>query len=345
MSSLEVLDRAVQAAVGVELGDRIEDSAMLAELGIAPQRRRSVAGLSIVSNAARDADVDAEAAQLADRLMRFRADKTLVEQKLRMHEVMPIAVLPLTAWDQLCNRTKLFRFSPKDNAVRISASIMEGATQKTREAEDPLAAARYKQQRRVHLPIGLAGITVGIAWLAGFLPYGGLGFVLAAANFITWGLRALGVEDGSFLGPRKDREATMIRDLVKQYQEDESLFIHLWPGYKEPENSKQGRELKVHIALPTPPPEIEQKLIRAERARLPLHIAVVGEAIALRDDVASIFIGERTRQLTEMTWARFLSDPIVYVIEGSAVAVLAQFGNFPIEHEVMREVINSVCLA
>src|SRR3989338_6503299 len=102
-SNLALLDRAVDDAISHELGDGKHDETALAELGVQPQRFRTVAGLKVVSNAARDAGVDPKAAQLNDKLMRYRAEKSLVLQKLKIVGITPLAVLPHSAWERICD--------------------------------------------------------------------------------------------------------------------------------------------------------------------------------------------------------------------------------------------------
>lgn len=346
MSSLQLLDRAVKTAVAVELGERTERDPEVAELGIASQRGRNVAGFTIVSNAARDVEVDANAAALADKLLRFRADESFVRQKLAVHKVQPIAVVPATVWETLCDRAQIFRFAPQANVVRISPAIMTEAAEKVRAAEASSAKIENKKLFRVHFPAELVGIATGAAWLSSFLPWhvGLLGIIVAAVNFIIWACRAGNVADGKHLSPRKDREAVVVKELVAHYTADGTLYERLWPNYREPAQPQQGRDLKVGIMLPAPPGDVIEKLIHAERARLPLRVAAVGEAIRLRQDVASVFIEERAREI-EAARAQTSRDPIIYVTEGSAVAIVAQFGDFPIEHKVMCEVINSFALA
>jgi hypothetical protein len=58
-------------------------------------------------------------------------------------------------------------------------------------------------------------------------------------------------------------------------------------------------------------------------------------------------IAEQTRASWVKTNQQALrdSDPIAYVRRGTAVAIIAQYGDFPIEKEVMLQVINSEHLA
>lgn len=343
MSSLETLDRAANAVVSQELGEPNEDLKLLEELGVRSHRFRPVGGLAVVSNAARDAAIDENAAALNDQLLHFRANRQIVETKLKQQGVTPVAILPLKAWNKLCDRTQLFRFTPNQNTVRISPGIIAEAAKAVLESEAPAAKAAYVNLLKVHLPIALLGLIPVALRVMDRFPYGGWGAAVTAVSLIAWAVRASNVSDGSFLSPREQRETTMIRSLVKQYQSVGSLFLKLWPNYFEPE-SKQGQDLTIHIALPQPPQEIAERIIAAERTRLPMHVAVVGEAISLQEDVASILIKEQAR-LAELAHVPTTRDPIVYVVEGTAVAIVAQFGDFPIEKDVMLEVLSSEYLA
>lgn len=343
-SGLQVLDRVVHAAIAVELGERT-DHEELKELGIASRRGRNVAGLTIVRNASRDAEVDPGSAEFADTLMRFCADEMLVRKKLKAQGVEPIAVLPATAWETLCDRAKLFRFAPKKNLVWIDDGIMQEAVAKVREEEESLITTAHKKLSKRHKLIALAcALPVVARFFFEWPPYGYWSIVALAVNFIVWGESEIAASIGNHLPPQKERETAAIKALVERYTADSTLYERLWPGFKEPAKVERRREITIGVVLPTPPEDVVETLIRAERARLPLQVAAVGEAIRLRHDVVSVFTEARARQI-EAERLEASRDPIIYVKEGSAVAIVAQFGDFPIEQEVIREVVNSFALA
>lgn len=343
-SGLQVLDRAVHAAVAVELGERT-DPEELKELGISSLRGRSIAGFTIVRNASRDAEVDQSSADFADTLMRFCADEMLVRKKLKMQSVEPIAVLPATAWGTLCDRTKLFRFVPKENLVRIDDGIMHEAVVKVRDEEELLTEAAYsKLFKRLMLIAVACALPVIARFFFDWPPYGYWSIVAFIANLCVWANSCEKVSRGTHLLPRKGRVHEMIKTLVERYTADGTLYERLWPKFKEPVEDGRGRDLTIGIVLPTPPEDVVETLIRAERTRLPLQVAAVGEAIRLRHDVVSIFAEAGARQI-EAELLAATHDPIIYVREGSAIAIVAQFGDFPIEQEVIREVVNSFALA
>lgn len=329
-SNLALLDRAVQGAVAHELGDGDHNSAVLAELGIEPRRTRTVAGLTVISNAARDAEVSPQAATMTDKLLRYRADRELVLGKLKRVGVEPIAVLPLTAWERICNSTGLFRFVPDGDKVRISAARL------IKQAETDAMVEASKKQAIINRK--WAGM-----WALGAIITGVLALTLSGGWWVATAISVvatignLGSSEPNWR-PR-DIEARLINERVAELEKNGTLLKELWPDLIEP-----AKGPSIRIALPTPPAEVQERLIAAERARLPLNIAVVGDAIAFKESVAGVLINERKSHWDEVERQRqeaLRLDPIAYVIEGTAVAIIDQYGDFPIEKAVMNEVINS----
>lgn len=331
-SNLALLDRAVQGAVALELGDGDHDKSALAELGVVPQRTRTVAGLKVVSNAARDAEVDPNSAKMTDKLLRYRADRELVIGKLKRVGVEPIAVLPLTAWERICDSTGLYRFKPNGDQVRVSASNLfkqaeKYARAKASERHDGFMIACLATWFVLTVGCGLLGYNVHPGWY----------FPMAAIGFFGFLILIAGIVDGPMNSRPRDIEAARIRELVAEHEKNGTLIKELWPDLKEPAKGEN-----IRIALPEPPADVQERLIAAERARLPLNIAVVGDAIAFKELVADVLVGIRGKYWDEVERLEALNrDPIAYVIEGTAVAIIDQYGEFPIEKEVINKVINS----
>ncbi len=331
--NLALLDRAVQGAVGLELGDGEHDHTALAELGVSPQRRRSIAGLEVVSNTARDAEVDPISGERMDKLLRYRTDRSLVMQKLERVGVKPLAVLPLTAWEFICNESGLFRFLPEGDRVRLGTdggNIVELAWDRARDE----ARAKMKE------PYPMQGI---LQFLSAMVA---IGSFFAGYYFESWwlvgGMLVTGSVMFSFCAPDtmpddailKPAAARHMRALIQEWSEDGSLAKHLWPDFHE-----MAKGVQVRILLPDPPQEVQEILVAAERARLPMHIAVVGDAIAFKENPADALLKAHEQWKAEQR--KLQQDPIAYVIEGTAVAIVSQFGDFPVERAVVSRVINS----
>jgi hypothetical protein len=356
-TNLTQLDRTVRAAIDLEFGNPAAPET-LAELGIAPQRLRVISGIEVVSNAKRDAAVDPAAESRLQRLQTFRGDEAALVAKLRAHDIEPLAVVPITAWDRLCTEAKLFRFVPKGDIVRVDPeqnNIVAGA-------QKLVDTTVVKRTVIAELTVIAAFIgTFGYFLMAGTAAISASSFTSAILNAVVVGLMTglilvMYVIPGSAL-QRKWLDAH-IRALVGHHAKAGTLPEQLWPEYHEPPlpaaRKTRSKKLKtpidtatqLTIALPVAPDDVQKRLVRSENLGLPLQLAVVGEAISFKEDVAEALIGNRA--YWENYWrarSEAQNDPIVFVIHGTAVGVLAQYGDFPIEQEVVTKVVNSIHLA
>lgn len=333
-SSLELLDRSVSTAVAQELGEPVDDAKFTTTTS---RRHRRVAGLVVVSNAARDAAVDPEAEKLFRNLSEFRTNSQILLSKLSRVGVKPVAILPLSAWEQLCDRTGLFRFQPdKNGSVRISTKPLEDARSeigKVKMKSPSPAFAWFVPPLVISLAIWLyrSGLDAGAAF---FL----IGVIVNALVTIVTAVT---------LDNRRDRMraallAPHLHSKTDQAVRDGSIRDLLWPNYREPD-TKQSKAT-IRIALPEPPTNVQQTLIATERGGITLRVAVVGDAITLLENPVDALMAHHEREIEEKR-QQAERDPIVYATEGNAVAIIAQYGDFPIEQKVIEEVVSSIYLA
>lgn len=339
-SNLAILAQTVNTAVAHELGELVKDETALAD--IAPERHRYVAGLRVVSNAARDAATDPNAAKLFRGLNQFRTDAKILKDRLARAGVTPIVLLPLAAWERLCDRTKLYRFKPDQGGqVRISSKALDEAKLEADTAKVWAPSPGFA--------LLVISVMIGLAvWLHRLHSQSDI--MTEEIVFIIIGIM------GSFFGTlitmlvldtlRDDERKTLVepilRSKIEAANKDGSIYGLLWPDCHEPKMKRVNAT--VRITLPEPPGDVQETLVAAERDGIPLLLAVVGDAIVLREDPGDALMAYRKRKLEEEARAR-APDPIVYAVEGAAVAVIAQYGDFPIEQEVINEVVNSVYLA
>jgi hypothetical protein len=97
----------------------------------------------------------------------------------------------------------------------------------------------------------------------------------------------------------------------------------------------------VTITFPEPPADVVEVLRRVKATDLSVRVASEPSALSLSTDPILYVADSLTRRDVEMreSRARAGADPIVYVRLGEAVAILAQFGDFPIEKRVIDSVI------
>ncbi len=113
------------------------------------------------------------------------------------------------------------------------------------------------------------------------------------------------------------------------------MLLRMMPGYRTV--SPRDTWLRAHVVLPQPPPEVVATLLAASAAGLHLLTAAVPDAIQFRETITDM--RDRITALRAAEAARIAADPIVYTEHGSATAILAQFGDFPVE----REILDAVC--
>ncbi|MFZ1655091.1 MAG: hypothetical protein WBO92_01305 [Candidatus Moraniibacteriota bacterium] len=343
-TALRALDEAVNTAVANELGEEGAEEKMK-RLGISVTRTRTVADLSVVSHAARDAWVDPAAAQLQNHLIEYRGHRQILEQKLARVGVNPIATLPSRAWERLSRESGLIQMTPVGDTVAVNLSgPLRSASASQDEARKKAQGARF--WRAVSVVIFLVVCCLGLVWYyhtPQFLP-----IVLVISYMGTIGV---GVATSELTSETERHQRDLVqRDHVeawiKKHEADGTLYNELFPGGVEPthEGANSKSIVKIRICLPQPPADVQETIIRAQRSGLVLHTAAVPEAIAFAENLVDKVFAIHTEQEAERI-ANSRLDPIVYVEEGKAVAILAQFGDFPIEQELVNKVIGSAFLA
>ncbi|MCX6714900.1 MAG: hypothetical protein NTX72_03730 [Candidatus Uhrbacteria bacterium] len=332
-TNLALLDQAVESSVAWELGEGEQNVSALTELGVAPKRFRIIGGMRVASNAARDAIIDEDAAKRQERLLRYRADRGLVLERLKRVDIVPVATIPLKAWERICDSAKLYRFVTRGDVVRMSGEFY------VKDAEaSALKDAEVKQSAFLKKWWSIWGAFTVLTILWGIF----------ASSWFFWGLLpALGIFIW-LLSVFFDTDVKAKRDEVLRYVQrsvtndrgTDRLFQNFWPNYHEPANGTD-----VQIVLPIPPANVQERLVATERARMPLHVAVVPEAIHFRQNIVDILMGIHDANVEKETKHPDLSrDPIIFVIEGTAVAIIDQYGDFPIEEDIIVEVVNSMHL-
>lgn len=126
-------------------------------------------------------------------------------------------------------------------------------------------------------------------------------------------------------------------------QKDWPGFLEkVFPGYRSPISGAVAT-----LILPDPPADISAILLKANG--LTLKVAAVAEAIRFAEKPSDLMRPEvmpytdawaREQGYADMAdWRK--RDPIVFCEEGPAVAVIAQFGEFPIEQAVVDAVVKT----
>ncbi len=117
-----------------------------------------------------------------------------------------------------------------------------------------------------------------------------------------------------------------------------ALLLHMFPGYKSlPSTSQwQAQPQTVTVLLPPPPADVVDILLKASKGGIAMKVAAVAEAIGFKEDLKTVRAGTAKHYADEEERIRRLrEEPFIYTEHGTSTAVLAQFGDFPIEKEVV----------
>lgn len=243
----------------------------------------------------------------------FDDSKLQVVTRLRAADVEPIAVVPDEWWDAIVEKTGLLAFdTTKHYTFRLTNEM--NSTLSRMKLFMAIATAAVFMTLFVttacfFAPAGFAWRPIGAALLLGIVP--STGVFLFSGFMIFTDLRI-----ARLLGRTR-----VIRSLLKVREYGET-------------------GVGVSYAFPTPPADVADVLSRAEKAGIAIHVAAEPDAVSF--DINPIeYAAEGARARRVAMRAARMADPIVYVRLGSAVAIIAQFGDFPIEKRVIDEVMKA----
>lgn len=214
----------------------------------------------------------------------FRADRTRARVRLGELGVTPLAIIPLSAWEAICDQVGLFRLSPdKQGRVGIKSGAFNGYMIETKQTKHGMFSNTFEA-------------------------------------------RSYKVSEVSEF------------EIEAHARKDWAAFLKtMFGGLVAPDGAS------VALVLPTPPAGVADILLKASsKEYLGLKVAAVAEAISFRETPAQILRSETAKREAEARrQERFDADPIIFYEEGTAAAIIAQFGDFPIEQQVVDAVVAS----
>lgn len=259
----------------------------------------------------------------------YRQSSELLRENLTSVGITPLAVLPKAWWREMVAAKGLYDLSPNAEG-RVGVYARDEAEQASR--------PRYG----VVLMLGIS--TLVFAAAAASLPtfvhwglYIPLFVVSSMATFII--LAVTHNDDNNNLMARFTSRVTAWMHVMCTGGNEKAMKRMLRRG-------SGGATDQVAIRLPDPPSEVAATLKKTRSLRYTLNVAVEPGAVAFAETPASIIAlqirrenAERAREAA-LERARLAAlDPIIYVEEGSAVAIIAQFGDFPLEKELVDRVV------
>ena len=322
---LAPIEAAADNALAREGEDPVVSTA--AQQNVREQSMSVIAGFAVRDTAAEQSALDAARQERRARIEDYRDDRKSAIAMLQKRGITPLAVVPKPAWERICSMSGLFRISPDANGrIKISGAVLEHLAERAGSIVDEAFGALF---------LGPAMATCFIAPLA-FDCTTVQTLVTAAAVFVASLLAIVGIlgDHGEEKIGRYQKFLTGIMAKAFARKPHQAVLERLLPGGASPQDS----DLRVKVALPPPPDDVAQTLLKAKG--LTLHVAAVPEAIAFAEPIEDVLRRESARMIDSPEW-RLMHDPIIYIEQGSAIAVIAQFGDFPIEQGVVNEVVNS----
>lgn len=246
----------------------------------------------------------------------FQDSKLQLEARLSAAGIEPLAVVPSAWWDSIVSRSGLIDVDPSQKyEFRMPVGY-----------SDRLISLRNRLSIGVGAMIG-SGVLVG-AYVGSFV----FGASLAAPLFAAFPAIAIGA-------------ATTALAYRLVFRAEVVARIFSWRGrlVRDVLSRRRGYDSgsPVDFTFPTPPGDVVEVLKKVRDAELNVRVAAEPAAFSFSVDPVLYVASKMTDRIIELreARARAMADPIIYVRIGEAVAVLAQFGDFPIEKRVVDSVV------
>jgi hypothetical protein len=329
--------------VGAALEKEVQTPTLTTEAAARAAKARDiklVAGLVVADDSAaaanriREEALDARRAKIGQ----FQRDRQEVIEKLAKLGVAPRAVAPLAVWERLCDMHDLYRLSPDTNG---RVGVQDGKA---------LIARMETWARVLSLAFWLGG---GIAawtlfWMtrpAADLPaepwrmY--VAGALVVAGIVTWGSELITEGDGFVTLSFRALVSGMLR--AYRFVPRKTLLRQYFPK-RTSAVMQYSSAPRVTVILPNPPEEVAARLLKVHA--LALEVAAVPEAIGFLETPAQVYREDLRAShdaYEEQMRARreLLRDPIITHRHGKAVAIIDQYGDFPMEKKIVDQCVYS----
>lgn len=335
-------DRVESAVAEEERGEIITVSALA---GIGDTTPTHLCGFEMPAEMVRTDALIRDRKGRLERITAYRNDAAHARTALGSIGVTSLAVITEKAFDELVRRMGLFTLYPSE---RGSVVVNNSHIVAMRNPGAGLHAALMA----LSLAAGVLAV-MGYAHLGFDVFQGPLQFAGAAGSFaVTFGALAfigIAIEDHVRRRGFKKRATSYLRATSWEqmlvdlsHERKRSFYRPSWDGYDDTPTIRQ-------IILPPAPPEVIDVVCRISRARalekhdsekFRLQIAAEADAIAFKGGVRGLFDIDAIEAQIERE-RQIKADPILYVVIGSAVAIVGQYGDLPAERAVIDGIVNS----
>jgi len=331
----------INTAVGAVLEKEVQTPTLTTEAAARAAKARDiklVAGLVVADDSAaaanriREEALDARRAKIGQ----FERDRQEVIEKLSKLGVAPRAVAPLAVWERLCDMHDLYRLSPDTNG---RVFVQDGKALIAR-------LEKWSLVYSVALWLGAGIVAWTLCWKLNLLLRAddwGLAtwIALICAGVLTWGFAVL--SDGNGVVGLTYR--ALVGGLLRAYRfvPRRTLLRQYFPK-RTSAVMQYSSAPRVTVILPNPPEEVAARLLKVHA--LALEVAAVPEAIGFLETPAQVYREDLRAShdaYEEQMRARreLLRDPIITHRHGKAVAIIDQYGDFPMEKKIVDQCVYS----
>ncbi len=267
----------------------------------------------------------------------YENDQALLSEKLAKASVKALAFLPTESWWKIQRDSGLYTFHNENGNGTVNTSLRADTF-----ADDVArkVARKVESSYESGWPITISLIIAVVSQyfiMDKVFPVLGWGFIFSwvagtVASFFT-------------LSYLFDITINSLRlALWKEIRSEGGILNMLWPNKTEPSN-KDRSGLKVKVKFPEAPEDVNQTLLAIYRAGIKTMLTTDKSAICLETDVFALLLSKTNSEYKNIKdferelAARIKADPIIWTQEGKCVAIIAQYGDFPIEKQVIDKVL------
>jgi len=284
-----------------------------------------------VTKLIQDADIIAKRSHV---ITQYRKNASELRVKLMAADIKPLAIIPHKAWTQICEDADLYRMIP-DQQSTISLDQVN----RVREL-------RHKGSGWCRTFGWFVGLVTAVAVIytascAGMWTSDFSWQVSIAITALVSGSLSAGI--ATFVALEKYN----IKRNIAQYLKNKT-WSQILADLSTSRLLVYG-QIQARVQLPVPPIDVAQIVLKVHNANLKLRVAAEPDAIQIDGGLSKMFDTAINDLFAQEAAVR--RDPILYITNGKdeyghiierddyAVAIIAQYGDFPIEKEVVDKLI------
>jgi hypothetical protein len=256
----------------------------------------------------------------------YVSDRKALKEQLAAQGVKVKAFIPLRVWDKLCVENRLFRMQPDANN-NINVNV---------ESDDIIRS--WQNWSILAMCLAAVAVHIAITYSIYQTPVGNhlhnsedaLGYFLVGGVGLVIGMAIL---CGIIFGVFEETTTRLHLWLHIKIMTKHRMLLHFLPNYEE------GFIHKIRLVLPSAPDSVKDTLSKLIKNPRSLRVAAVADAIQFDQTFFHILNKDAVKQ-REIRALEMRNDPIIYDQLGSCVAIIEQFGDFPIEKETVDRLIN-----